>query len=356
MGRSLMLYAPIDTFSAGDDEHDVPWVGKQLRPDMVPADTRDGDYAIGLGASNPKGHAAAILLAGAAIAAADIRLTGDLVLGFGAGGMPTNHRPGQENPRMNTGQGVGCSFMLEQGIWADQAIICKPGWAVHWEEVGLCWFEVRVQGTYSYVGSRHRIAYQNSIVSAATVITEIEAWFAQYTAAHTNGQVSPQGNIGSIEAGWPHLLSAAPALCRFRIDLRTNPRSSVMDVKREFESAIIGIRRRHPEISVDSELILAIPGSVTDPANPVVQSCIAAWENVEGRPHEPIVGNSGATDANILRSRGIPTARVGMDRIDEKAPVRVDFPSGMNVVDLRSVVRLARYLVAVAVDICGVEN
>ena len=51
-----------------------------------------GDHVVGLGASNPKGHAAAVMAAAEAIAAAGIPLRGDLLVGLGAGGMPTNGR------------------------------------------------------------------------------------------------------------------------------------------------------------------------------------------------------------------------------------------------------------------------
>ena len=74
-----------------------------------------------------------------------------------------------------------------------------------------------------------------------------------------------------------------------------------------------------------------------------------AWEAIENRPHQPITGTSGATDANILRNRGIPTVRVGMPKVSG-TPFPVDFAMGMNAVDLRDAVKLTRHLVRVAVD------
>jgi acetylornithine deacetylase/succinyl-diaminopimelate desuccinylase-like protein len=145
-GPDLLLYAPIDTVTSGNVEEDLPWAAETLRPDLTARAVADDDYVIGLGASNPKGHAACVQAAVEAIRAAELPLTGDLLVGFGAGGMPTNARPGVGNPRRNTGQGVGCSFLLEQGVWADFALIAKPGWTVSWEEVGLSWFEITVHG------------------------------------------------------------------------------------------------------------------------------------------------------------------------------------------------------------------
>src|ERR1041384_5178111 len=35
-GPSLLLYAPIDTHLQADPHEDIPWVGPELRPDMLP--------------------------------------------------------------------------------------------------------------------------------------------------------------------------------------------------------------------------------------------------------------------------------------------------------------------------------
>ncbi|MBP2365387.1 M20/M25/M40 family metallo-hydrolase [Pseudonocardia parietis] len=355
-GEDLLLYAPIDTLTVGDETEDVPWVGPELRADMRPRAEVHGQHVLGLGASNPKGHAAAVIAAAEVIARAGIPLRGDLLVGLGAGGMPTNGRLTRGLTRRNAGQGAGCSFLLEQGFWADHALIAKPGWAVAWEEVGLCWFEVRVRGTYTYVGSRHRMPYRNANAHAATVIDALERWFPEYAARHTDGLVAPQGIVAAVEGGWPRMAAVAPAVCRLTIDLRTSPRSTPADVRREFGAAVDAIRVAHPELDLDWDMVLAIPGTHTPQDAPVVAAATAAWEEFEGRPHEPIVANSGATDANILRSRGLPTARIGMDRIGPDAPLPLDFPAGMNVVDIREAVRLTRAIVHTAVTLCTRER
>lgn len=355
-GEDLLLYAPIDTLTVGDPDEDVPWIGPRLRADMQPRAQVHGDHVLGLGASNPKGHGAAVIAAAEALALAGVPLRGDVIVGFGAGGMPTNGRTTRGLTRRNTGQGVGCSFLLEQGVWADHAVIAKPGWSVAWEEVGLCWFEVRLHGTFSYVGSRHRMDYRNPIAHAATVIDALERWFPRYAARHTDGLVAPQGIVSSVQAGWPRMASVTPALCRFLVDLRISPRTTPAQARREFGAALTEIAAAHPELDLSWDLVLAIPGTHTPQDAPVVAAAIAAWEDLAGRQHEPIVANSGATDANILRARGLPTARIGMDRIGPDAPLRLDFPAGMNVVDIREAVRLTRHLVHTAVALCTRER
>jgi acetylornithine deacetylase/succinyl-diaminopimelate desuccinylase-like protein len=349
-GADLLLYAPIDTLTVGSADEDVPWIGPELRPDMQPVGRVDGPHVTGLGASNPKGHAACVLGALEAVAAAGIPLRGDLLVGFGAGGMPTNGwRPGG---RRNVGHGVGCSYLVEQGYWPDYAVIAKPGWTVSWEEVGLAWFEVRVSGTHTYVGSRHRLPFRDPIVDAAEVIGDIERWFAEYTARHTEATVAPQGIVAAIDGGWRRMAAVTPAVCRFLIDLRLSPRTTPAQARREFAAAVEAIRRRRPGTAIEWDLVVAIPGTVTDVDSFVVQAATEAWERVEGRAHEVITGNSGATDANILRSRGIPTVRVGMPKVSGIGE-EVDFQRGMNTVDVREMVRLTRTLVRTAINICG---
>ena len=351
-GPDLLLYAPIDTLIAGV-EADIPWAGPRLTGDMRPEAVVDGDLVIGLGAGNPKGHAACVIAAAEAVAGARIPLAGDLIAGLGAGGMPTNAAPGAS--RRNPAQGVGCSFMLEQGVWADRAVIAKPGWSASWEEVGLCWFRLVIHGTHTYVGSRHLLPYRNPIVDAATVVTELERWAVGYTQRHTSGLVAPQVNIGAVRAGWPEMPSVSSAACVLTVDVRLSPRSTPTEVRREVGAFVDRVRADHPDLDLDWEMVLSIPGSHTPEDHPVVRSAVAAWQAVEGRTHLPATGMSGGTDANILRNRGIPTVRIGMP----KATLRygdLDFQRGMNTVSVRDMARLTEVLIRIAIDTCTVPQ
>lgn len=349
-GGEILLYAPLDTVTVGDPSEDVPGVGDVLRDDLRCEATRTDTAIRGLGASNPKGHAAAVMAATAALASLDVRLPSDVIVGLGAGGMPTNRRPGQR--RANTGQGVGCSFMIEQGLHPDAAIIAKPGWTVAWEEVGLCWFRVVVRGTYNYVGSRHRLPYRNAIVDAARLVAGVEAWLADYGATHQDGLVAPQGQIGWIEGGWERMPAFSPASCAFLVDLRISPRTRPQEARRDFQAAV---QRIADDLDVDAEvhLELGIPGTSTDPDHPIIAATRRAWERVAGRAFEPSKAHrstSGATDANILRERGIPTARVGMDRATDPTGAEVDFAAGMNTVGLDELTDLVRVLIGATVE------
>jgi acetylornithine deacetylase/succinyl-diaminopimelate desuccinylase-like protein len=267
--------------------------------------------------------------------------------------MPTNQRPHLK--KTHVGQGAGCAFMLEQGVRGDFAIIAKPGWSVAWEEVGLCWFKVTVRGDLNYTGVRHVVKGRNPIVDAAQVISALEEWFAEYTRENTSGLVAPQGSINAIRSGWTHKPAFVPAASEIFIDLRISPRVRPVEAKRQFDGAIARIVGANPELSLAAEMILSIPGSHTDPQNWIVQSTMRAWEFVEQKSHTPRSKTSGATDANILRAAGIPTARLGMPRPNIVNPNQRSIFS-METSNVAGMKQLTKCLVYAAIDTCTRER
>ena len=353
-GPDLLLYAPLDTAFTGLEAEDCPWIGAQVPPEMTTASYIQQGGVVGLGAENPKSFASCIVMAAEAVKRAEVPLRGSLIVGFGAGGMPTNKRPHLQ--RFNSGQGTGCAFMLEQGARGDFAIITKPGYSVAWEEVGLCWFRLRIGGDLGYTGVRHLIPGTNPIVAAAKVISLLEEWFPRYTERNTSGLVTPQGSINAVEAGWPYKPAFVPAACYLYVDLRISPRTDPMQAKQELGQALAEIRRAVPGLELDSAMILAIPGTTTDPENWIVQSCMRAWEYVERKPHTPNTRTSGATDANILRSWGIPTARLGIPFLNKDAGATNHRRFSMSVSDLPGMRQLTKCLVYAIIDTCTRER
>lgn len=348
-GRRLLLYAPIDTVTSNDPAEDLPWIGPEFLPEMK-ASGRIGDGVVyGLGAHNPKGHAACIVEAARCLKVAEVKLKSDLILGFGAGGMPTNAR---DNVKGAGGHGIGCEKMLKlldgEGLTPDTAVIAKSGWAVSWEEVGFHWFEVSVHGLHNYVGSRHLMPYENPILDAARLMARMDDWLRDWPERHRSGLVAPQGVISFVEAGWERMPAFTPALCRFRVDLRLSPRTDPEAAEREFTGMLAGLSEELG-IRTSCKRLITILGTSTPRDADIVRVATRAWEALEGRKHEAIKNTSGATDANILRGHGIPTARVGMPKVNLPG---VDFQLGMNAVAVADMAKLAKLLIRVALDTC----
>jgi acetylornithine deacetylase/succinyl-diaminopimelate desuccinylase-like protein len=159
--------------------------------------------------------------------------------------------------------------------------------------------------------------------------------------------------VSSVHGGFARLAASTSALVRVRLDVRMTPDQSPPAVVREVRAALAPLEA---ELGVPLVVrqVASVPGTRTDPEAPIVRSAVAAWEAVEGRPHELVLQNSGATDANMIRMRGIPTARVGMPKVAHGPHGRpVDFTLGMNAVDLREARRLVEVLVRTVVGMGG---
>ena len=348
-GVNLLLYAPIDTVTSASADEDLPWAGPELREDMLARAYVKNGHVFGLGAHNPKGHAACIIEAARAIRRAGVSLAGDLRLGFGAGGMPTNARP---RTRTASGHGAGCDYMLTNAPKPDCALIAKSGWSVSWEEVGLIWFEVNVEGIHSYVGSRHLLPYRSAIADAGRLILKLEEWFDYWAEKYRSGLVAPQGVVSFIQSGWERMPAFTPASCRFFLDLRLSPRVTPAQVEQEFALALKAFSN-DLGIKTSFRRMIAIPGTTTEPAHFIIRRTIHAWEAVEDKQHVVVKGLSGATDANILRAHGIPTARIGLPKAN--LPV-IDFQLGMNAVSVTDLYRLTKLLVYLAIDVCNTDS
>ena len=113
-GADLLLYAPLDTAFSTDPDRRMSVDRRSVagRDDDARAISRDGDV-VGMGAENPKGYAACVIAAAQAIKAAAVPLKGSLLVGLGAGGMPTNRRPSSE--KFNAGQGARLRFHAGTG-------------------------------------------------------------------------------------------------------------------------------------------------------------------------------------------------------------------------------------------------
>src|SRR5690606_27889462 len=95
-GASLLLYGHLDTHLVGDPERDAPAADGATPLMSKPLARREGELLLGLGAGNPKGYAAAMVLAATAIARAGVPLRGKLTVGLAAGGMPATAPPCEE--------------------------------------------------------------------------------------------------------------------------------------------------------------------------------------------------------------------------------------------------------------------
>ena len=346
-GATLLLYSPVDTHLEGDTDRDLPWAGRVMRADMSPKGYEEGDLVVGLGAANPKCMIATLGEIGIALREAAIPLIGDLVLGFAGGGMPVNVAA-----RRHYGMSDGVYHLLTRGVAPDFAIIMKPVWRVYAEEPGMCWFKIAVRGTLGYAGiPRSTPGYRNSIIAAAELIKQLEAWIPEYTARNTSGEIAPEGHISVVRAGWPERPAFPSATTEIFLDLRCNPRTSPAEVKAQFAEAMRAIRERNPGIEFDWEMFGAYPGGATEVGNWIIQSTRRGWERVQGRPHGDPPKLAGQTDGALIRRLGIPCARIGFPWPPRQCPEEFrQGLGGMGVASIPDLMKSARAIMYAVID------
>ena len=350
-GPSVMLYAPIDTHLEANDS-DLPWAGKQLTPDMRPEAIERGNTVVGLGASNPKGMAAALIEAVNALIDAEPSLKGDLMIAFAGGGMPVI-----VPERNHAGLSNGVMHLLTHGVTADYGVVLKPWDEVYYEHPGLCWFKVTVEGTMGYAGvPRGTPGFRSSVVPAATVIQAIEKWLPEYTSTQKSAQVAPEAWISAVRAGWPERPAFPSAVTEIYIDMRITPDQEPASVLAAFGKQMREIQKLVPDAPMDWEMYASVPGSRVDPENWIVRSALRAWQETHGnQPYPGAPPMSGQTDAAVMGKLGLKLVRVGYPW-PGNAPAQPDCSEGLggmgvqHVPDLLNAIQTILYVV---IDTCS---
>ncbi len=348
-GAGLLLYGHFDHYISGAPD-DPLVIGNLDHPSFHSTAVREGHRIFGAGSGNPKAGCALAIHAVEAVRKAGVPLMGNVTLGLVSGGIHKVELLAAGRPYLGPsyeGMGAGCEHMLQSGLRADFCVSTKPGYQVLWEEPGVAWIKLSLKGVVGYVARRG--VFKRPIEDAAAIIPELIEWFEAYAERHSDGQASTPGHIGAIEGGWPYKPDFSPSVCNLYLDLRIHPNNTTDSVLAEFGEFIDGLRERRPELDLTWEPFATMPGSATDEQNWVVQSCIRAWERVEDKPHTWTAA-SGLTDAAVLRSWGIPTARLGGMSSAPRDPSH-GFLAGEGA-DLEVLMRVARCYVYTIVDTC----
>ncbi len=101
---------------------------------------------------------------------------------------------------------------------------------------------------------------------------------------------------------------------------------------------------------MSTEVVVDIAASHTEADHWICNAGRAAWEQMEGRPHVPPSGQSGSTDANIIRNWGIPTIRIGLPKVHVDG-VELGFAEGMNTVHSTAMTALTELLLRAVTNV-----
>jgi acetylornithine deacetylase len=252
--------------------------------------------------------------------------------------------------------GNGALACLQRGYRADAAFITEPmGPVLMRAQVGLLWFQVRVEGDPQHASGAYREG-SNAIEKAFQVIQALKALEVAWNGrkgespGYADHPHPIRFNLGQIRGGdWT---SSVPAWCNFDMRIGIYPGWDLAEVKAEIEDCVREAAEKDPFLAGRLPQIVY---SGFQAEGYVVEEGGEA-EGVLARSHEAVFGvplssrvTSAATDARYFGLYGrMPTLVYG-------ATCRS--PHGFNeAVNLESVRKTTQTLALFIADWCGLES
>ncbi|MDQ6795199.1 MAG: M20/M25/M40 family metallo-hydrolase [Chloroflexota bacterium] len=290
-GRRLILTSHTDTKPPGDE-----------------ADPRSGDIRAGrlygLGSADAKGSVAAMLVAAAALRAADLPAAGELLLVFSADEESEGSR--------------GLAYIASTGaLAADAAIVGEPsGMDAGFDGLpvlarGFVGFGLRANGPRLHSGLVPRSGVGGDPLAViARAVADLPALVHVPPATggpHADADTPSRLTFTSIGGGLADGILANSAWARGEV--RTMPGQTRDAVAAAIRDALsrLGGGGDGAAGSIDLDVdAFDWPASFVDPSAAIVTALAAATELVTGR-RPPIGAFPGATEAHVLANLGIPT-------------------------------------------------
>ena len=310
-GPTLMYAGHLDTTYGGDEEGI-----RDLGPGYQPKSWREDDWIYGMGVYNMKsGHASAIL-AVEAMARANAKLRGNLMIA-GVVGETCRAPVGRYQGARYRGCGIGARFMLGNGITADMTVIPEPtANRISVASGGYLFVELTTRGnsgaTYSRGGTTVQIKPgEDAIEKMLRAIPALKSWGEEYL-SKTRYHGEPAGNVNilAIEGGHPYRASKLPCFCRLYLEVGIMPGQLHGDIIAEIERITRELRQKDPGMEIELQVIQTAHAAEISPEEYVVRSVSAAHESVWGERPE-ITWDGWYADTAPLTRAGIPAICYG---------------------------------------------
>ena len=304
-GPCLMLNGHMDTSYIGNEQY-LP-----DRPGYKPKAVIDDDWIYGLGIYNMKGGLAAMIHAAEVIKRLDVQLPGDIMVAAVCGEIeksPINQYQGD----LYQGAGCGSYYAITHGAIADFAVIGEPTeLTLLCAHGGFVWTRITLVGDpkHSIFGE----VRNNTIHNMLKICHAVEKWGEDYEKRYSYMDMGAKVTLSAMEGGWPYRCSRVPLYCSLFVDTRIMPGQRALDVQRELENLIAGLRAKDPDLgALDLEMQVyanQLP-SECPPEELIHQEMLKAHEEVIGTKCELRVLPYTPDSSDMVR-HGIPTLNYG---------------------------------------------
>jgi acetylornithine deacetylase len=315
-GPSLMFNAHYDT--VGVEGMEAPFA----------AEVKDGRL-YGRGAYDMKGSLAASIEAARALAAAGIRLRGDLVVAAVAD---------EEYASLGTEE-------LIHACPTDAVIVTEPtSLRLCVAHRGFTWIEVRAFGRAAH-GSRYKEGIDANL-RMGRVLHRLENLERELRTSEGHPLLGPPTLHAALLAGGTGLSTYA-AESILKIERRTVPPETREQVESEVATLLAELGVEDPTFQAEQRTIFHRQPFETDPEAPIARTVADAATRVLGEAPE-VVGDSPWMDSALFAAAGIDTVVIG--------PAGAGAHAAVEWVDVDSCCHLAEILASAAIDYCGVAD
>ena len=303
-GPSLMLNGHIDTSYSGRE----PWLtAAGFKPVPIVGD----GHITGLGIANMKGAIACYVEAIHALRDAGVTLAGDLLVAAVCGEIEKTQW-GEFKGAQYRGYGTGTQYLVTHGGVADMCLLGEPTeHKLVIAHYGSAWLRLSTSGPFVHTAFSEGRLEENSIVRMRDVLDAVLEWIPDWQNRTAVGDVKGVASIGAVNGGFAWRASRTPERTDLFLDVRTPPRMSPAEARRELRALTRSLQQRFPQHGIESELYVSVPGAEIDSGHELVTAVGTAHAAVLGSPAESAVLRWTA-DSSALGAHGIPTLNYGV--------------------------------------------
>jgi acetylornithine deacetylase len=341
-GPSLMFNGHMDTSYSGRE----PWLAHV--PGFQPSAFVDNGRLYGLGISNMKGALACYVEAIRALAAAGVRLRGDLMIAAVCGEIEKTQFGDAQGAEFR-GYAAGTRHLVSHGGVADMCILGEPTEGnVVLGHFGSLWLRISTHGNFVHTAFTEGKRELNSILRMREVLDAVLEWIPAWEEDPTNAYRGAKAivNIGAIQGGFGWRVSRTPHSTDLFLDVRVPPTKPMPAARGEVMELVRSLRERFPDYGVEGEIYVTAPGAEIEESHPLVAAIDASHEEVFGEPPARDV-TRWFSDASALTRYGVATVNYGT------STGLLDTVRGENL-EIEGLVKTAHVYALAAMRVCGV--
>jgi len=341
-GPSLMFNGHMDTSYSGREPH-----LRDKRGFQPQSFVRDG-HIWGLGISNMKGALACYVEAVRAVQEAGTPLAGDLVIAAVVGEIEKSQWGEEFRGSEFRGYAAGSRYLPTHGGIADMCILGEPTeQRIVLGHFGAMWARISTSGPFIHTAFTAGRLGENAIVRMQDLLSDVLAWIPEWERRSAYHGIDGVVNLGSLRAGQPWRVSRTPDRADLFLDIRVPPTMSMNEARAAFAELVRGLRERHPDAGITSEVFVTAPGAQIDADHPLIAAIDAGHEQVFGAPPQRDTVRW-FSDASALTRYGIETVNYGTSS-------GLPDPDGENlaIAGLRDIAQVYAH---VAAGLCGARS